>query len=274
MDSARQWLFGPFRLDPDNATLWRGEQVIALKPKTFAVLHDLVAHAGHLVTQEALFEAVWPDAAVGDAVLKVCIAEIRKALGDTVKAPRFIATVHRRGYRFIAPLTAVEPTVARHASPALPALPPPSYQPPETPARALLEREDVLHRLQAAFDQARAGARQVVFVTGEPGIGKTAAVEAFVTRAAGDPQLWIARGQCVEQHSPGEPYLPVLEALGQLCRESEHARLIALLRQQAPTWLVQMPWLLNDSDRQLLQHELQGTTRERMLRSRPNGWRR
>jgi predicted ATPase len=60
--------------------------------------------------------------------------------------------------------------------------------------------------------------------------------------------------------------LPVLEALGRLCHASDGARLIAHIRQQAPTWLVQMPWLLNPSDRETLQHELQGATRERMLR--------
>ena len=102
MDAARPWRFPPFRLDLDNACLWRGDQLIPLKPKSFAVLHQLVAHAGRLVTQDALFAAVWPETPAGDAVLKVCIAELRKTLGDTAKAPRFIATVHRRGYRFIA----------------------------------------------------------------------------------------------------------------------------------------------------------------------------
>jgi predicted ATPase len=106
----------------------------------------------------------------------------------------------------------------------------------------------------------------VVFVTGEPGIGKTSVVEAFTAQAAADPQLWVAYGQCVEHYGQGEPCLPVLEALGRLCHASEGARLIAHLRQQAPTWLVQMPWLLSPSDRETLQHELQGATRERMLR--------
>jgi DNA-binding winged helix-turn-helix (wHTH) protein len=77
-----QWMFGPFRLDPDNACLWHGAQAVTLKPKSFAVLRYLVAHAGQLVTKEALFKTIWSDVAVGDAVLKVCIGEIRKALGD------------------------------------------------------------------------------------------------------------------------------------------------------------------------------------------------
>src|SRR5262245_44388600 len=109
MPSTQHWLFEPFRLDPDNACLWRGDQVVALKPKTFAVLQHLVTHAGQLVTKEALLEAVWPATAVSDAVLKVCIAELRKALGETARVSGFIATVHRRGYRFVAPVTQTIP---------------------------------------------------------------------------------------------------------------------------------------------------------------------
>lgn len=111
-----QFLFGPFQLDPANARVWRRSEAIVLMPKAFAVLQYLVQHAGRLVTKEALLEAVWPETAVGEAVLKVCIAEIRKALGDPARAPRFIATVHRRGYHFIAPVTAVTaPDTARRA---------------------------------------------------------------------------------------------------------------------------------------------------------------
>jgi DNA-binding winged helix-turn-helix (wHTH) protein len=125
-----RWSFGPFRLDPDNSCLWHGAREISLKPKTFAVLHHLVSHAGRLVTKEELFATVWPDTAIGDAVLKVCIGEIRKVIGDTARASQFIATVHRRGYRFIAPVTAVESAEAHHASSTLSEVPPSSHQPP------------------------------------------------------------------------------------------------------------------------------------------------
>src|SRR5262249_51474771 len=106
----------------------------------------------------------------------------------------------------------------------------------------------------------------VCFVIGEAGIGKTAVVEAFAAQMATDPRVWLAQGQCVEHYGTREAYLPVLEALGQLVRAPSGARLVALLRQQAPTWLVQLPWLLTDADREQFQYELQGTTRERMLR--------
>src|SRR5262245_38926965 len=98
------WHFGPFRLDLTNACLWRAELLVPLRPKTLTLLSYLVAHAGEVVTKETLFDAVWPETAVGDGVLKTSIGELRKALGETAKAPQWIATVQRRGYRFLAPV--------------------------------------------------------------------------------------------------------------------------------------------------------------------------
>ena len=260
MAPARQWRFASFRLDLDNACLWRETQVVALKPKAFAVLHYLVAHAGRLVTKEELFDAVWPDMAVGDAVLKVCIGELRKALGETARTAQCIATVHRRGYRFVAPVTAAGLAASLSPLAALAALHPRPSPP------LLIGREDVLQRLHTAWAQACQGQRQVFWVTGEAGIGKTAVVEAFAAEVAADPAVWLAHGQCVEHYGTDEPYLPILEALGRLCRTPRGEQLIALLRQQAPTWLVQMPWLLGPEDREVFRQELQGTTRDRMLR--------
>jgi DNA-binding winged helix-turn-helix (wHTH) protein/class 3 adenylate cyclase/tetratricopeptide (TPR) repeat protein len=98
------WYFAPFRLDPPTGCLWRGDQAIALTLKAFGVLHYLVTHPGVVVTKESLLEAVWPETAVSDGALRVVITELRKALGDPAHAPQFIATVHRRGYRFLAPV--------------------------------------------------------------------------------------------------------------------------------------------------------------------------
>src|SRR5262249_8437505 len=93
--------FENFRIDLRNECLWRGSEMLSLTPKAFAVLRHLVEHPAQLVSKAALFKAVWPDTAVGDAVLTVGIGELRKALGDDPQAPRFIETVHRRGYRFL-----------------------------------------------------------------------------------------------------------------------------------------------------------------------------
>src|SRR5215467_11697120 len=110
-----QWYFGPFRLDLANAMLWRAEQPVTLRPKTFEVLVHLVTHAGQLVTKEALLDAIWPETAVGEGVLKTSMNELRRTLGETAKAPRWIVTVHRRGYRFVAPVQAGESTTPTEA---------------------------------------------------------------------------------------------------------------------------------------------------------------
>jgi class 3 adenylate cyclase len=93
--------FGPFRIDAADESLWDGERRLPLPPKTFAVLRYLVSHAGRLVTKDELLDAVWPDTHVADGVLKARMRELRAALADDADAPRYIATVHRRGYRFI-----------------------------------------------------------------------------------------------------------------------------------------------------------------------------
>ena len=101
MTPDRPIVFSPFRLDPANQRLCRGEVVIPLRPKTFAVLKYLLEHAGTLVTKNELLDAVWPGTAVSDTVLKTSIREIREALGDVAKTPHFVETAHRSGYRFI-----------------------------------------------------------------------------------------------------------------------------------------------------------------------------
>ena len=80
---------------------------VALTPKAFSVLHHLARHAGRLVTKEEFLDVVWPGVFVGDAALKVCVREIRKAIGEDPQVPTYIQTVHRRGYRFVAPVTLV-----------------------------------------------------------------------------------------------------------------------------------------------------------------------
>lgn len=97
--------FGRFELDHAEGRLWRGGEPVPLRPKSLAVLGHLLSRRGRLVRKEELLEAVWPDTSVSDTVLKVCIRELRAALGDHASSPRFIETAQRRGYRFIAPVS-------------------------------------------------------------------------------------------------------------------------------------------------------------------------
>src|SRR5262245_26016680 len=270
-----QWHFGPFRLDQANATLWRAAQPVTLRPKTFEVLVYLVMHAGQLVTKEALLDAIWPETAVGEGVLKTSMNELRKTLGETAKAPQWIATVHRRGYRFVAPVTRVEgsplaevsatPRAPLPAPDPMPVLPPTAVSAPP-PASLLVAREAELATLHQWFAKALRGERNLGFITGEAGIGKTTLVDTFVAQLAGHAPLWLGHGQCIEQYGAGEAYLPLLEALGQMGRTPDGPQLVALLHQQAPSWLLQLPALLAPAEYEALQRYASGTTRERMLR--------
>src|SRR5262245_33651660 len=131
---------------------------------------------------------------------------------------------------------------------------------------ALVGREALLALLAQRLERARAGQRQLVFLSGEAGIGKTAVLDTFLARAASDPDLLIARGTCLEHYGVAETYLPVLEALGRLLREPGVERVIRVLKTHAPTWLVQLPWLEDCGDREASPRALLGVTKERMLR--------
>jgi predicted ATPase/DNA-binding winged helix-turn-helix (wHTH) protein len=240
-----------FGLDTANERLSRNDVVIPLRPKSYGVLRYLIEHAGQLVRKGDLLDAVWPDTAVTDAVLKGCIREIREALEDEADAPRFIVTAHRRGYRFIAAVTSPIDRPAQSMT--------------STVVRAF-GRDGQLGWLQERLDQALRGDRQVVFIAGEPGIGKSTLVDAFVERIAADSSTRIGRGYCIEHHGSAEAYLPVLDAFGRLCRETGGERLVAVLRQHAPTWLAQMPSLVGTADREALAREALGATPPRMLR--------
>jgi DNA-binding winged helix-turn-helix (wHTH) protein len=101
MQVDRLLTFGPYRWDPQTGQLWQGKQEVRLTGKACAVLRYLVERAGQVVTKDELFAAVWPETVVSDAALASCIQEVRRVLREQAKRPRYIATVHRRGFQFI-----------------------------------------------------------------------------------------------------------------------------------------------------------------------------
>src|SRR5262245_17666020 len=211
-----------FCLDSVNQTLWCGNRAIPLTPKAFTVLRHLMARPGQLVTKEELLNVAWPGIYVSDAALKVCIRRIRQALGDYSHPPQYIETVYWRGYRFIGKIDLCEPSLPTDKSQPAARNPQPATRNPQAsetpgpqlttdswqPITPLVGREMELAQLHGWLDKALGGERQVVFVTGEPGIGKTTVVEAFLARAATQGSIWTARGQCVAHYGTGEPYLP------------------------------------------------------------------
>jgi DNA-binding winged helix-turn-helix (wHTH) protein len=250
-------LFPPFELDRINMRLLRHveggkSQPLSLPPKAFAMLDHLVEHAGRLVTHRELLQTLWENADVQSDVLKGHIAELRKALDDSAKHPRFIETVARRGYKFIAPVNESAPSTVL----------------PANAVRAkLVGRGRELAELSSLLKETAYGQQQFVFVTGEAGIGKTALVEEFQRKAvAYMPNLRVAAVQCIEGYGGKEPYYPMLEALGQLCRAPGGEWVVQLLSAKAPTWLVQLPSHLNKERPELMRRDLGGVSRDRMLR--------
>jgi len=243
--------FGPFRLDTANHCLWRGGERASITPKAFDMLRYLVEHSDRLVTQEELLEALWPETYVNPEGIRKYILEIRKVLGDRPDEPAFIETLPKRGYQFVA-------LVTEDSNPRSEFLP--------EPATNMVGRDAGLARLDSFLGRALDGRRQVVFLTGEAGIGKTTLVDVFQQRASQIPNLRIARGQSIEGFGGLEPYYPILEALGSLLQNAAKGSYVQLLAKWAPTWLMQFPALVQFEQRDSLQREILGSTRERMVR--------
>src|SRR5262245_40496727 len=201
--------FDTFRLEPSPGGLWRGDTMIALRPRSLAVLRYLVAHAGRLVTKAELRQHVWGGTHVSDTVLRVSVREIRAALGDAAAAPQYLETVEQQGYRF---------HVAGDTD-----------EPPPLTAGPFVGRQQDVARLEDRFQRAAHGTRQLVFVSGDVGIGKTTVVDLFLARCAAASSERLGRGQCVERAGEGEPYLPFFEALWQLAHSPARDALLAVL---------------------------------------------
>src|SRR4029079_13779628 len=111
MQTARLLPFGPYRFDCQTRQLWRGKQEVRLTKKASVLLHYLLDRAGQVATKEELFAAVWSDTVVSDAALTSCIQELRQALRDDARKPRYIETAHRRGFCLIAEVQSLESKV-------------------------------------------------------------------------------------------------------------------------------------------------------------------
>jgi len=249
MKTARE-PFMPLSLDRANECAYQGKHPLRLTPKAFAVLRELMERAGRLVTKDDLLAAVWPDTIVTEGSLATCVREIRRALGEKPTSPRYIETVHRRGYRCIK--TGFETTRAVVGS--------------RLTNGALVGRDRELASLDRSLRDVRRGERRLVLLAGEAGIGKTTLVEHFLANTKASADVLVSCGQCIEQYGSSEPYLPWIEVLNHFAADYDKERLVDLLRRYAPMWLVQLPWLIEASERRALQREIAGLTRERMIR--------
>lgn len=215
-------------LDTSNMCLWRNGAQIDLPPKPFAVLRHLVENPNRLVTHDELLDAVWPETYVQPQVLRTYMLDLRRLLGDDAERPRFIQTLPKRGYRFVAPVTDQSDKPAKQDQPA------------DIPARRLVGRDEELFRLQRHAEQFMRGQRAVVLVTGEAGIGKSALADAFCEWAIASFDISVVRGQCVEGFGSKEAHYPVMEALRELCASPVGERACNVLARMAPEWLAML----------------------------------
>jgi len=221
--------FLAYRFDERERTLWRGTEEIRLTRKASAILQCLIEGAGRVVTHEAILSTVWPGTHVQADNIKVLVHEVRAALQDDPRDPRFIRSEPGRGYTFIAPVLDA------------PLLQPDSRD--SAISSIFVNHHEDLARLSATLtDPSRTDCR-VVLVEGERGMGKTALCDAFMKMAREVPSARICYGQSVAHAGKAEPYQPVADALHHLSRQSPMT-MPALFSQHAPTWLDRLPpWI-------------------------------
>jgi DNA-binding winged helix-turn-helix (wHTH) protein len=262
------YVFDECTLDTETHELIRHGRICRLRRKVYETLSYLLAQDGRVVSRQELCEQLWPQQFISEATLESTIKAVRQAIGDSGRDQRLIETLYGQGYRFIA-------TVKRRdsARPARPGRESDTVTRPDTSGAEGQRKENLvvgrkaeLAQLTRCFSRALEGARQLVFVAGEPGIGKTTLVDAFLSGLVEDESIWIGRGQCVEQFGAGEAYRPLLEALGRLAQGARGQQVRAVLTKHAPMWLAQLPGLIDAVEFEVLQRRCAGATRDRMLR--------
>ena len=216
--------FDDFRVDTGQFLLMKGGQPTAITPTVFRILLALLERPGQIVTKDELMKFVWPDSFVEEGNLNRNVSTLRKILDEKPCDHRYIETVPKTGYRFIAPVRSID------------------YQPPAGPSRRaanfnvchIVGRENERAELRRAYDLARQGHGGLLCVSGDAGLGKTALVDAFLDDLLQNGQTFhLARGRCSESLTDSEPFMPWIEALGALAEEQSIGQ---IMRNTAPTW--------------------------------------
>jgi DNA-binding winged helix-turn-helix (wHTH) protein/tetratricopeptide (TPR) repeat protein len=251
------YVFDRFRLSEDGTLLLERGAAVAAAPKVLQTLLVLVERAGQVVTKNDLVSAVWPDTIVEETGLTRNISVLRQMLADD--GQRFITTVPRIGYRFVATVRHERPDPAETTQ---------FVTGPNEGMRAKRRGIIVGHRqeraqLNAAFATTQKASGKCIAVCGEPGIGKTTIVEDFLAELT-EPVL-VGQGRCSERLAGAEPHLAVLEALDELFAQ-DHT-LVGLLRRLAPTWYVHVAPRFKDgpSESQFPEHARSGSA-DRLMR--------
>jgi len=245
-NNTRQFQFGPFSLGGEPDCLRRGADPIPLRPMSLQVLRYLSERPGRFVSKDELLERVWTGRVISDSGLRICVGEIRSALGDDAKNPQYLETIVGKGYRFLEGAGGKAP-----------------YADSTGP---IVGRDAELSRLGDIYQSVDAGHTQFVLLAGEPGIGKTTLVNSFLERIPRDHDVHVIQGQCVVHCGKQEAYGPVLEAIAEFYRDHSDTGLIREMERHAPGWLLQFPEMLDAMLFERVRRRTEGMAPERMTR--------
>lgn len=247
--------------DVQTHQLWRGDTATPLRSKTAAVLRYFIERPGQIISHRELFSAVWAGVTVTPGALKNCIWELRKALHDSPQAPRYLEAIARRGYRLRTPILTIAPAMEMPTAQTVHF----AAQSSDAPSM-LVGRTRELTQLHAWWARARQGQKQIVFVTGELGIGKTALLDTFRVQVTESSSPLIVSGQCSPFQRESTPYLPILDAFSRLHHTKVSPALQSIFEQYTPFFVVHPPMFLPITDQQVAVNEHLNSDPRTMLR--------
>src|SRR5215475_3897028 len=224
LTNRRIYEFDDFRVDTGQFLLSRAGSTRPISPTVFRILLILLERAGESVSKEELMKYVWPDSFVEEGNLNRNVSTLRKVLQEKPSDHRYIETIPKTGYRFIAPVRVID------------------YQPPANvphtastrTSNRVVGREPERDTLRRAYDQARQGHGGIVCISGDVGLGKTTLIDAFLDDLIRDGQTFhLSRGRCSESFAESEPFMPWIESLRTLASEPAIGTVMA---KAAPSW--------------------------------------
>jgi DNA-binding winged helix-turn-helix (wHTH) protein len=220
----RIYEFDDFRVDTGQFLLARSGHTTPITPTVFRILLILLERAGQVVSKDELIRFVWPDSFVEEGNLNRNVSTLRKALGEKPCDHRYIETIPKTGYRFVASVRGLEYQAPTGTT----------RKPVNATVHNIVGRDAERKELRRAFELAQQGHGGLVCVSGDVGLGKTALIDAFLGDLVQDGQTFhLARGRCSESLTESEPFMPWIEAHGSLARE---ASISEIMQNVAPTW--------------------------------------
>jgi predicted ATPase len=205
-------------LDVELLCIRRGTTCFELSKKAVSILCLLRTNPGRFVGLDEIMDTIWSNTFVQPEIVKTYIKQIRQALNDDVRAPRFIETRRGRGYRFIGKLSLASASSSRSMT------------------AEFVGRAEEMTKLESALDAARDQRRKFVFVTGEAGVGKSTLLSEFEKRISDTPNQIVAFGSCSPEIVDEIAFHPILETLQVISRHIETPTWNELISRLAPSW--------------------------------------